>query len=184
MAKKNLFADSKADMNMTPMIDVTFQLIIFFMLTSQSASDELDLRISLSRPKVSQALTDQAVRKASNHAIVNAVSHDSDPKYKGRTVPDHLRGRAEYYMILMPVRQIGDERKRQVKPQNVQNLVPMLQDRKMAAHDAKKNDKEFTMVVRADKRMRWDEVEPVIKAGTVAEIPKMNMSALPKKGTE
>ncbi|MCE5328333.1 MAG: biopolymer transporter ExbD [Planctomycetaceae bacterium] len=184
MAKKNIFADSKADMNMTPMIDVTFQLIIFFMLSGQSASDELDLRIALSRPKVSQALNDQAVNKAGNHVIVNVVSEDSAMKYKGQAVPSYLRGRVEYYMIRMPSRQ-SNLRKQEIKPDNaVAMMVPMLEDRKNAARAADKPEKDFTMVVRADKRTRWSDVEPVIMAGLGARIPKMNITALPKRGSE
>jgi len=166
----------KSEFNMTPMIDVTFQLIIFFILAGQSASDEIDANVELHRPKRSQALKDEpGVDKAGNRAIVNVVPEDAFRDEIG----NFFRGRVRYYSVLMPRDEAGQKKRREVRPENMPgDMVVFLKIRKAMAKESGAPPKEFTMVVRADKRLRWSMIEPLIAAGMEAKIPNMNLSAL------
>ena len=168
----------KSEFNMTPMIDVTFQLIIFFILAGQSASDELDENIELHRPTGSQAVKlDPSVEKVGNRAIVNVVAENAFRDQPG----GFFDGRVKYYSILMPRENPGDKKRPEVAPENMLgDLVVFLKARKAMAEQAGNPKKEFTMVVRADKRLRWSMVEMVIAAGMQAGVPRMNLTALAK----
>ena len=54
MSKTN--AETTVELDMTPMIDVVFQLIIFFMLLMDMSQDELEL---LNLPKAETAVADE-----------------------------------------------------------------------------------------------------------------------------
>jgi biopolymer transport protein ExbD len=52
--KKKIVGGGSMDINMTPMIDCTFQLIIFFILTAQIASEEV-AKVAVPEPHHSMA---------------------------------------------------------------------------------------------------------------------------------
>jgi biopolymer transport protein ExbD len=70
MAKKKAASDaSDVELNMTPMIDVVFNLIIFFMIVTDMSQKELEL---LKLPKSSQAIEDSGDEKE-RRVIINIV---------------------------------------------------------------------------------------------------------------
>ena len=145
--------------NMTPLIDCTFQLMIFFLLTSQMASESL-APMELPAPYESQALASEKM-KVRNRAIVNVLSAHPD-----QANPDPaVKGQASEYRIDMTRIHIND----------AERLVPILKSRKADAIAA--GAKDFFVEIRADHRVNYGEVEPVIFAAVEAEIPKMNITA-------
>jgi len=146
--------------NMTPMIDCTFQLIIFFILASQIASRSL-AELSLPRPHHSQAIPTEQV-ETPNNVVVNVISaadEDEQSEYENPA----LAGRAERYEIDgMPV-EVGD----------VDRLVDILARRKASSGVA-----DFQVEVRADYRVSFSDVQPVMVAAGRAGIVKMNITAL------
>jgi biopolymer transport protein ExbD len=75
--------------NMTPMIDVTFQLIIFFLLSSHLAQQETQLELDLpTAASGRQAVDDNRPRLSVNVASDGSVMLGSTP-----TEPHEMRGR-------------------------------------------------------------------------------------------
>ncbi len=77
--------------NMTPLIDCTFLLIIFFVLTSQIASDSLAM-LELPRPFASMAVSND--RREVRRLIVNVLSAEEE----GLVSADRI-GQAAAYKI-------------------------------------------------------------------------------------
>ena len=145
--------------NMTPLVDCTFQLMIFFLLTSQMASEAL-APMELPVPYESQALPSEKM-KVRNRVIVNVLS-----AHPAQATPDRaVKGQASEYRIGMTRININD----------ADRLVPILKSRKADAMAA--GAKDFFVEIRADHRVNYGEVEPVISAAVEAEIPKMNITA-------
>jgi len=172
MARESIFRSEggagQVTFNMTPMIDCTFQLIIFFVLTSQVASSEL-ARMELPGPHESQARTDEEW-KVPHNVLINVTSaeedHPNDPAY---------RGRAGGYVAGGEPIPLGREGERKI--------AAFLKAR-MRSHLAEKGKREdFYVEIRADKRVQFIEVLPVMKIAMEAEIMKMNITAKvePKK---
>ncbi len=152
--------------NMTPMIDVTFQLIIFFILAGQMSSQELARTIKLSMPYRSQARKD-VPEQALNRVVVNVVARAATTP-EGQTLDPSLRGLASHYEIMGTV----------IDVTNLSDLLSRLREFKENAKAKGQNEKEFTVVIRADNRVDYVHVEPVIAAAVNAEIPKMHIAAL------
>ena len=95
-----------SNFNMTPMIDVTFQLIIFFILAGQMSSQELARTIKLSRPYRSQARKD-VPEQGQNRVVVNVVSRVATAR-EGEYLDQSLRGLASHYEIMGKVIDVGN----------------------------------------------------------------------------
>jgi len=150
------------EFNMTPMIDVTFLLIIFFILAGQILSDELaDLEVH--RPHASQAIPSEEM-KTPNRAIVNVVSRVG----KDEDANPALAGRADRYEINRARFEVG----------NVERLADFLRSKRGASA----KPEEFYVEIRADQRVNFADVEPVMRAAAEAEIVKMNLTALTAAG--
>jgi biopolymer transport protein ExbD len=80
MARKTMAPPEEVDMDLTPMIDVVFQLIIFFVLVTEMAQAELEV---LTLPTASEAVPDKAVEKG--RLILN-VTVNGDIKFRGQTL--------------------------------------------------------------------------------------------------
>ena len=171
MARERIFAKAahsgEVGFNMTPMIDCTFQLIIFFILTSQVAIEEYSKEVFVPRPHQSRAVRgkDLDVPKVT----VNVISIDP----RGKT-PDPLdEATALRYEIKRQAFEVGD----------LDALIEHIRSKK-ARYEAEnptagpKGKQEFFMEVRADKKINWQDVAPVIRAGVAAGIRKMNITAL------
>jgi biopolymer transport protein ExbD len=80
---------SEASINMTPMIDVVFQLIIFFLVTSHFAKQEAHLPLPLPGADSATALKDDSAPR-----LVINVTADGTPLFSGRALsPAELQQR-------------------------------------------------------------------------------------------
>ena len=143
--------------NMTPMIDCTFQLIIFFILTSQMASESLT-KLDLPRPLRSQAIPSEQI-DSPGKVIVNVLSAVGE----GTDENPALIGKASRY-------QIGGLK---IERGDVETLYQSLAKLKQSS-----GAKEFCVEIRADHRVNFSEVQPVMLAAARAQILKMNITAL------
>ncbi len=174
MAKNSVFkkgaTGGEVEFNMTPMIDCTFQLIIFFILSASVLSDAL-ADLELHRPFESQASDNKDLNKLPNRLIVNVVSDAVDKD--DRDSPESSR--AKEYMITGKKYKIGDR----------EALVNRIRE---GAEVAKKNGhSDYFVEIRADHRVNFGAVQEVLKAaaaggGGVRGInTKMNITALTHK---
>lgn len=145
--------------NMTPMIDCVFQLMIFFILTSQIASQSLS-RLELYEPWRSQAL--KWSEKDPNRVIVNVPSMAE----LGVEVEDSpLASQGRGYFIGGKKFDVGD----------TAALTEEFRNRSAAYVD---KGADFFVEIRADRRVTYSDVEPILWAAAEARIPKMNITAL------
>jgi len=154
--------DSDVSFNMTPMIDCTFQLIIFFILASQVASMAL-AKLELPEPHESMAWDDEKLKIVSK-VIVNVVSAAGDRK---DAAPD-LQARAGKYQIEGKDYPVGD----------MERLERELKRRLGLSTDAGVKPADFYVMIRADKRVHYSGVVPVMKAAANVGIEKMTLTAL------
>jgi len=153
--------------NMTPMIDVTFQLIIFFILAGQAASEDL-ARLKLPKPTESQATNNPALMQAPNRVVVNVLSkagvedENADPVFAGQAKEWRVAGQRI---------EAGDR----------DRLRDLLEGRYKQWKATMKSD-EFFVEIRADHRVNYGEVEPAMLAASAAGIPKMNITAILELG--
>jgi len=154
--------------NMTPMIDCTFQLIIFFILTTQLASQEY-VRIELPKP-------DRNVAKEYelNKVVVNVVPHTNAEIDEDET----LRGVAKEYRISV------DRFDRKDIDALIARLIQFQRQNKASQAAAGKAGAEaFTVELRADKGIHFQEIEPVLQALQEAKLGRMYITAVRGKGT-
>lgn len=176
MAKSSVFkktgASGEVAFNMTPMIDCTFQLIIFFILSATVMSQALaDLK--LHRPWRSQARDEKEILlEADNRIIVNVVSAAG----KKKDASAELAAQAQRYQILTEKIDIGNRDK----------LTRIIKDRVKRARQA--GHKKFFVEIRADYRVNFGAVRPVMlaaaKAGVTNVEMKMNLTALLQRAGE
>ncbi len=163
--RKNQFA-AEMDINLTPMIDCTFQLIIFFILTAQMASSDL-AKLLVHRPYKSTALTAETgmdINKP-NQVTVNVVNEYGDKK------DNRDPGRSSQplcYKIGTQTIEIGD----------VDRLLEIFNHRKASAKAAGYKEGDFFLEIRADRDVEYGGVEPVMEAAIEAGISKVNMTAI------
>lgn len=141
--------------NMTPLIDCTFLLLIFFVLTSQMSSDSL-ANLDLPRPLASVAAP--AAHRHSGPLIVNVISAEGDDGLVGA---DRI-GQAAGYKIEGRFVQVGD----------VDTLVAILRTHRTDTAG------DLLLEVRADRRVQFGHVQPVMDAATAAGISKVDLTAL------
>ncbi len=150
------------DINMTPMIDCTFQLIIFFILTTQMANDEL-APLKVPTPHQSIAMSEETGR--TNRVIINIVnsygSQTDDRNPIQASVAEHYRiGAGE------PV-DVGD----------IEALKDRIRQRREAAIEQGLKPEDFFVEIRCDKDIAYAYVEPVLLAASDLKITKMNVTA-------
>ena len=146
--------------NMTPMIDCTFQLIIFFILTSRMASESL-VSMELPRPHESQAIPSEQIENP-DKVIVNVLSAE-----EGAGGDPALSGRAQRY-------QVGNMK---VAVENLEALRRTLVRLRRSS-----GSEHFCIEVRADHRVNFSEVRPVMLVAAQAEIVNINITALTRPG--
>jgi len=165
MAKKKLEDHGgAAEVNMTPMIDCTFQLIIFFILTAQMASEQAKVLISTPIESMALSVVDPKSPPFPNKVTVNICGKFGDAKQDKRDASESSS--AEFY-------QIGQKR---IEVHEEELLVQMLKD---AFAQAKKNnpDAEFFVEIRADKDINYAGIEPVLLAAGEAKMARMTITA-------
>ena len=144
------FGSGQLAFNMTPMIDVTFQLIIFFILASQMASETL-AKLDLHKPYQSVAQA-QPPRQDRTRTVINIMLSEDDAsrcvyKVDGRLYSIHEQ----------------------------QELLDLLGARKAAVPEA-------VVEVRADRRVLFGAVAPVLDLATKAGYTQMHITALLEGG--
>lgn len=146
--------------NMVPMVDVAFLLILFFILTSQIAYSSW-AAMELANPRGSQALRGDNP----NRVIVNVVC-----KYNPHQEAPNpmLAAQAREYQIDGNAIALDDEGA----------LVRELERRRSEAKAAGLDENAFSVEVRADRRVGFLYVKPVITAATRAGVPKLSITAL------
>lgn len=159
MAKKKR-EHAPVEANLTPMIDMTFQLIIFFILAGQMANDAL-AKLTPPKPHVSQALEAKEL-DSPGKVIVNVV-----PKTEEQIAGNPADvGKADHYMISG----------KKIPSHDYKTLLATLKTAKERSGEQYKET--FYVEVRADKDVRFGDVKPVMQAAAEAMILKMNISAL------
>jgi len=131
--------------NLTPLVDVTFQLIIFFILAGTIASQD---RVELDVPTLA-GTPELADLSLPHKAVVHVATHPAD-----RRAADHaLRGSAAYW-------QVGSIR---LAPGDTAALTAEL-IRARAAFGQRRGggEGEFQVEVRADRSVWYSQVEPVL----------------------
>ena len=145
--------------NMTPMIDCVFQLIIFFILAGQVASQAL-ARVELYRPENSQA--QKWDKQDRNRVIVNVPSM-AGPLRAGKSGP--FANQALAYLVSGRRYEVGDE-------------MALVEEFKRRSQPYLEQGGEFFVEIRADRRVSFADVVPILLAAAEADIPKMNITAL------
>ncbi|MDY7009596.1 MAG: biopolymer transporter ExbD [Planctomycetota bacterium] len=157
MAMSGVHKPGPAEMtvNMTPMIDCIFQLLIFFMLTTQMASADF-VNMKVPKPDFSQAKKPQE----GNKAVVNV-----EPFTKEEISENIARkGMTKQYSLAGLKIERG----------NTEKLIRELDK----ARRTSEKPKEFVVELRADKSIRYDQIEPVLRAMQRAELGKMFITAM------
>ena len=161
MARTKIFQKSSngaVEFNMTPMIDCTFLLIIFFILSASVLTDAL-AELELHRPYKSQALDDKALNELPNRIIVNVVS---DALHK--TDSDSLDSAAiKEYMINGAI----------IAVENSERLTRRIREGAVIALD--NQHKDFYVEIRADHRVNFGAVQEVLKAAAAGGVRNINM---------
>ncbi len=174
MAKRVAVSRTEVGFNMTPMIDCTFQLIIFFILASQVANDAYAQNVEIQRPHTSQAIPPSVAKF--NKVTINVVS-----KAAGEERPDAAKAaEAGMYKIGTKKFEVGqwDQMIELVKTKKAEF------DEQIASGPAASGDGDgddgatFFLEIRADKRVKWADVAPVIRVGVNAGLSKLVLTAL------
>jgi len=142
-----------ASMNMTPMIDVTFQLIIFFMLVNNIIGEEA---VEMIVPKLDNPKTYEMGEKDRVTVNVSPQSYDSARKVGDLNIP------GEAASVKVGLMSYGLDEMEAVTE---------------ALRQAKAQNEKVEVLLRADSGLYYDEVQPVMQAITSAGIVKVNIVA-------
>jgi biopolymer transport protein ExbD len=165
MAKKKLESHGgAAEVNLTPMIDCTFQLIIFFILTAQMASEQAKVLISSPEDSMALSVVDPQSPPFPNKVTVNICGKFGDTKQEDRDASQSSS--AEYYQIGMDRIELHED----------ELLVQRLKDARAAAME-KNPDAEFFVEIRADRDINYAGIEPVLLAAGEAKMSRMTITA-------
>ncbi len=171
MAKNKVYnteSGGAVEFNMTPMIDCTFLLIIFFILSASVLTDAL-AELELHRPYESQASKNKKLNELPNRIIVNVVS-DAKDKHDLNSLDSSM---AKEYMITGKKFDVGDR----------EALVNRIRQGAIAARE--NGYREYYVEIRADHRVNFGAVQGVLKAAAAGGVrglnTKMNITALTNK---
>jgi len=150
------------EMNMTPLIDVTFQLIIFFMIVSNIVSEQTVEMIvpDLEDPKTRE-LADDVKKVVVNIAPVAPVTERQDNPLSGSGLVDYVL--------------VGSDRFSPGDSEGITNALKAAVERGPKDPDGKS---ELEVLMRADAALYYEEVQPVMSAITAAGIARINLVAL------
>ncbi len=162
MARQGVFGRTRATVgfNMTPMIDCTFQLILFFLLATQMLSADY-VEMDLPEPHVNRS----EQLDEPNKVIINVVPHD---KQKVRNNPEYA-GLAKCYQVKTVV----------IEKDNTQKLQALLLRARRDAQERRAQG-DFVVEIRADREVHFKEILPVLRAVQGAEIEKMRITTIVK----
>lgn len=146
MAKKR-HEPAKLELNLTSMLDIVFQLIIFFILVTNFANAQLP-KLELPEPAGSKAKANENVKKV----IVNIVPvRDENNKPTGQTK----------HLVIA-----GEKR-----PANDYAYITDYLKKQTALYP------DLEVNLRADKGLHFEAIQPVMRAVTQAKIAHINLGA-------
>jgi biopolymer transport protein ExbD len=163
--KTNAGPAGEVSFNVVPLVDVAFLLILFFILTSQIASASYASML-LPKPDASQAI--KAVDNP-NRVIVNVVSKINPAD---KHADPRLSIQADKYQVGPNPIAIGE----------TAALQRELRTKKQECKDKGLPENEFFVEVRADKRVAFLYIQPVLMAASQEGIPRMKITALAEAG--
>jgi len=142
-------------MNMTPLIDITFQLIIFFMLVSNIIAQE-------SVEMIVPELENSKARELGEveRVIVNIVPMPFDRKHREKGAPLDMEGTASQVLI-----------------QYHQYDADDLDGIRAELADVKEQNAERQVLLRADGALYYQDVQPIMDAISAAGINTVNVVA-------
>jgi len=161
MAKSVAYADrgptGDVSINMTPMIDVVFQLMIFFILSSQLASPEISQKIVLPKPHEEKIIPEREVKES--RVVVNILAKEDDRNHgrDEKVMPGDL---AHYEVSGLKISET----------EAAEKLKAIIEARSAAARKA--GNKEFHVEVRADHRVAYEHVARALVAAGAAGVEK------------
>lgn len=161
---RNRRPSGEVSFNVTPLIDCTFLMILFVILGSQMAATVALPKVELPRPYASQAVQDNVAKV--DKIVVNVVSAEGKRAADGKD--ELLAGQAVGYMIDGKTIELGDN----------ESLVKLFAARKAVAGGGA----EFQIEIRADRRVRFVQVQPVLSCAAEAGIAKANITTLLEGG--
>lgn len=138
----------RGGLNLTPLVDIVFQLIVFFMLVSQGVSAERE-PMDLPKPDSSEARQKTQV----DRLVINLFAD-----------PDGRVGK-----IKLNANVVGD----------LSALVDLL-----LRYGPTVRAKGTSVILRADRRMRFDQIQPVLKALSNASVGVMDIATEHKRRQE
>lgn len=147
---------ASAEMNMTPLIDVTFQLIIFFMLVNNIISTE---NVEMVIPDLEQPKT-RALGEIEKVTVnVAPMPYVRQDRMSGN--PLNFPGEAAYVQIGMD----------QYPPNELDTLVAQLKD-------VKARNPKVEVLLRADAALNYQAMQPIMDAINAAGIATVNLVAV------
>jgi biopolymer transport protein ExbD len=146
--------------NLTPMIDCTMLLVVFFLLTTQMASSDF---INMKLPKPTGSIASDFME--GNRAVINVVPYadwelKADPRLTEDMVKEFRLGTEHY------------------SPQQLFAIVDKLQK----ARKLSSKPKDFGVEIRCDMRIDYSQAEPVFQVLQQAKIQKVKITALRATG--
>lgn len=147
---------SKApEMNMTPLIDVTFQLILFFMLVNNIIAEES------MQMKVPRLIDPQTVEFGDEDRVVINVGHGSFDQKQRDSSPFGTDGKVGVIRVGIKEFNIAD---------GSISVADALDAVTESLKESREKNENVEVVLRADAALHYDEVKPVIVAITEAGI--------------
>lgn len=204
MARKRITdAGAQQEVNLTPMIDCTFQLIIFFIITAQMASAKA--KLVLTKPYKSQAVmpekggpdTPTSVFKSIQIHLVN--KHGDTKKRETaeeRKASRKLTGCVVSYGQTMNKEKIPWNDSADGREKFAKDVIKLLKDRLMlyikdemqtetpTAQQIAQAKKKVFIEVRADKDLNYDSVVPVLRIAAKEGYKNMALTAVAMKKNE
>lgn len=156
------------EVNMTPLIDITFQLIIFFMLVNNIVRDEAITMIvpQLNNPEVI-AIPEK------NKVFVNLVPKNNDREKKNGQDNEYLN--TDGKLALIRIGQVDLEINSSNFGDQMQKVTDLL---KTWNKEAEEKGEKLEVILRADASLYYSEVMPVMQAIGLANVQQVNIVAL------
>lgn len=164
MSKIHKKGPANPELNMTPLIDVTFQLIIFFMLVNNIVAQEA---VQMIVPQLTDPKT-RELGEVDQRLVVNVAPTDYQPGDRRGDNVLNTDGRATRVVIGM----------QEFGPLDLGPMTDTLKEYKARFPDG-------LILLRADAAIEYSAVQPIMAAITGAGISKINLVAyMPDKGPE
>ncbi len=156
------------EMNMTPLIDVTFQLIIFFMLVNNIIAEE---SVQMFVPQLANPKTREMGEM--ERIVVNVKPVEFTRNNRDMDEPANWDASAIGVKVGLRDFAVGDS-------EAITEALKQAVSESPRAEDGKST---LEVLLRADAAIRYDEIQPVMAAITAAQIGKIHLVAyMPDEG--